>query len=367
MPRYTTIYLSVAGLALLAGFAPGDGEPGIPPAPDVPTKVDLPAKNFTQKLPDSSITFEMVYIPGGEFVMGSPATEAGHQPDEGPQHPVKVRPFWLAKVETTWDQYYEFWDDESLLQVKELIDFPEEVRKQLTPDAITRPTNAYVDELYDHGQVDHPTLCMSHHAAMMYCHWLRLKTKLPFRLPTEAEWEYACRAGSEGPYGFDEKTEKLADYAWYKDNSATEKDADPGSIRAQDGLPTTHIVGTKKANKFGLHDMHGNVAEWCLDHWDPKYYAKFPTDKVTLGPVNKPTDAKWGHVVRGGSWADKADRLRSAARRGSDVSWMKHDPQFPRSIWWLTKMDIVGFRIALPADEYPELVGLKPMVWKKGQ
>lgn len=367
MSHRATLWTAALGILTLAGIAPGEGEPGIPPAPVVPAKVNLPPKNFTQELGDTGVSIEMVYIPGGDYKMGSPESEAGRLPDEGPQHPVKIRPFWMAKVETTWDQYYAFWKDESLYQVKDIIDFPEDVQKKLVPDAITRPTNTYVDELYDHGQDGHPALCMSHHAAMMYCHWLRLKTKLPFRLPTEAEWEYACRAGSEGPYCFDPKTEKLEDYAWFLDNSATEKETDGSSVRAQDGLPTTHKVGTKKANKFGLHDMHGNLWEWCLDHWDPKFYAKSPTDKLSLNPFNKLTEAKWGHVVRGGSWADKADRLRSAARRGSDKSWMKHDPQFPRSIWWLTRMDVVGFRVALPVDEYPELIGVKPMVWKKGE
>jgi formylglycine-generating enzyme required for sulfatase activity len=366
MRRNFLLVSTVFSLAILVGIAPGQPEPSIPPPPVVPNKVDLPPKSFTQKIGDSDVAIEMVYIPGGEFTMGSPETEAGRLPDEGPQHRVQIRPFWMAKFETTWEQFYAFWKDESLLQVKDLADYPEEIQKKLVPDAITRPTNTYVDELYDHGEDGHPALCMSHHAAMMYCHWLRWKTKLPYRLPTEAEWEYACRAGTTGPYSFPEG-EKLDDYAWYVDNSATSKDTDPASVRGQDGLPTTHKVGTKKANAFGLHDMHGNVWEWCLDHWDPQFYKRFSGNQVYLNPVNKPTEAKWGHVVRGGSWADKADRLRSAARRGSDKSWMKHDPQFPRSIWWLTRMDVVGFRVALPVEEYPELVGIKPMVWKKGE
>ena len=162
----------------------------------------------------------------------------------------------------------------------------------------------------------------------------------------------------------DPRPVRLEDHAWLKANSASEEHS-AESQRKDNGDPTTHKVGTKKANKLGLHDMHGNVWEWCLDHYDPDFYSKFPAGAVTLGPVNKPTDKKWSHAVRGGSWADKPDRLRSAARRGSDKSWMKHDPQLPQSIWWLTRMDVVGFRVALPAEEYPELVGIKPMVVKK--
>ena len=130
---------------------------------------------------------------------------------------------------------------------------------------------------------------------------------------------------------------------------------------------TTHEVGTKKPNKFGLYDMHGNVAEWTLDQYDPKWYAKCAADKLALCPVNLPTEKKWSHVARGGSWTDDAPLLRSAARTVSDVDWMSEDPQFPRSIWWLTERDYVGFRVCLPTDEYPALIGLKPKTVKKGQ
>jgi formylglycine-generating enzyme required for sulfatase activity len=335
--------------------------PVIPESPKVPNKLDLPLKNFTQELPKLEVKFDMVYVPGGEFLMGSPANEAGREANEGPLHKVQVKPFWLAKYEVTWNEYYAFWQDERLYKTGEV---PEAEALKLKADAITRPTNAYVPELYDMGKDGHPAVCMSHHSAMMYCHWLRWQTKRGYRLPTEAEWEYACRAGFDGPYGFDSNSDKLGDYAWYKANSASKDHVDAADEKAED-QGRTHKVGTKKANKFGVHDLHGNVAEWVLDHWDDKFYAKFPTDKLTLGPVNVPTDRKWGHVVRGGSWADTAERLRSAARRGSDRTWMRHDPQIPRSIWWLTKMDVIGFRVALPVEEYPDLVGLKPMVEKK--
>jgi len=353
-PRTILVSLSavLGGLVLCAASPRADDvKQVIPPAPKVPAKVELPHKNFTDILPGEEIKFEMVYVPGGEFKMGSPADEAGRQADEGPQHPVKVSPFWLAKFEVSWDEYYTFWKDPGIFKMDEI---PEEDLAKLKPDAITKPSNTYVDELYDHGRDGFPAICMTHHAAMMYCHWLRWKTKKGYRLPTEAEWEFACRAGYKGPYGFD-KSEKLDDQSWMKSNSPDE-DHPKG---------TTHKVGTKKANKLGLHDMHGNVAEWVLDHYDAKFYETFPADKLTLNPANKPTEKKWSHVVRGGSWADPPERLRAAIRRGSDKSWMKHDPQLPQSIWWLTKMDVIGFRVALPVEESPELLGVKPMVLKK--
>jgi formylglycine-generating enzyme required for sulfatase activity len=365
MRRVATL-LAVAGAGTAVALAPGrqdEPTPILPPEPVVPSRIDLPPTNFTQPVAGGEVKFEMVYVPGGEFLMGSPESEPGREANEGPQRRVRVRPFWLAKCEVSWDEYYQFWKDEKLFKTDEV---PEELAAKLKPDAITRPTNTYVDELYDHGREGHPALCMSHHAAMVYCHWLRWKTKRGYRLPTEAEWEYACRAGSTGPYGL-EPGEKLEDHAWFKATSATAEHADPNSRRVEDKQPTTHKIGTKNANRLGLHDMHGNVAEWCLDQYDPKYFEKLPADRAVEGPVVRPTGEKWSNVVRGGSWADAAEQLRSASRRPSHPTWIKDDPQLPTSIWWLTKMDVVGFRVCLPVEEYPDLVGVKPAVVKKNE
>ena len=342
------IVAAALGLVAVAAAASVE-DPTLPLDVKTPAKTDLPPKNYTQPVPGTDAKFDMVYVPGGEFRMGSPDAEEGRKPDEGPQHAVKVNPFWLARCEVTWDEYYAFWKDERLFKVDEV---PPDQQPKLKPDAITRPTNTYVDELYDHGRDGHPAICMTHHAAMMYCHWLRWKTGRGYRLPTEAEWEYACRAGTTGPYALPADG-KLDDFAWFKTNSPDDDHPDG----------TTHKVGTKKPNAFGLHDLHGNVAEWCLDHYAADFYKK--ADPLSLCPVNLPTDSKWSHVARGGSWADKPDRLRSAARRGSDKTWMKHDPQLPQSIWWLTRMDVIGFRVCLPVEEYPALAGVRPMVVKK--
>ncbi len=373
LPILLLLTLAVA-LGLLR--AADDGIPPVPPEPKIAAKIDLPPKPFTEtieeeiKIPDDKdpdkftlqklkTTFEMVYVPAGEFLMGSPDAEKGRKENEGLQHKVKVNAFWLAKVETTWD-LYDLWYRNKDLPRRDEADGEFEAKnadKKLGPDAITRPTNPYVDDTYGHGRAGKPAICMSHHAAMVFCQWLRHKTKRGYRLPTEAEWEYACRAGSKGAYSFDDSKEKLADYAWFKDNAATEDKPDG----------TTHEVAKKKANAFGLYDMHGNVAEWCLDQYDPKSYAEFAKKELTLGGFVKTTDKKWSHVVRGGSWLDGPEKLRSAFRWPSEVEWMRKDPQFPRSVWWLTEMDMIGFRIALPVEEYPELVGLKPAVVKKGR
>lgn len=312
-------------------------------------------ENTKQKIPLTA-KFDMVYVPGGEFLMGSPETEPGRDLNEGPQHKVKVGNFWMAKCEVTWDELDLFWYDAEFLVSNDI------GAKKLGPDAVTRPTNTFVDETYEHGREGHPALCMTHHFAMAYCNWLSKKTGRAYRLPTEAEWEYAARGGKgDTAYSFGNDPKPLEDYAWFKDNSKDEENFP----QKQKGC--THKVGTRKPNSFGIHDLYGNVAEWTLDQFDPKAYEKFAANKLSLKPVTLPTDQKWSHVIRGGSWADKADRCRSAARRFSDKTWMKWDPQEPQSIWWLTRMDVVGFRVVLAEEEQPELVGLKPKVVKKSE
>ncbi|VTS06717.1 formylglycine-generating enzyme family protein [Tuwongella immobilis] len=319
-------------------------------APSQPALADAaPAsapKSYTEKIPDSSVTFDMVGVPGGSYLMGSPDNEPGRNPDEGPQHPVTVAPFWMGKCEVTWDEFDLYWKNEGL------IEFGKDSEPVTDADALTRPTPPYVDETYGHEREKHPALCMTHHTAMMYCSWLSKVTGKKYRLPTEAEWEYACRAGSKGRYSFGDDPAQLGEYAWFKGNS-TDEDHPKG---------TTHPVGSKKANAFGLHDMHGSVMEWCLDHYAADTYGKFDLKKAALRPVIVPTERKWSHVARGGSWADGPEKLRSAARRASEKSWMKHDPQIPQSIWWLTRFDVIGFRVVRAVDEQPELKDLRSKV-----
>jgi len=179
---------------------------------------------------------------------------------------------------------------------------------------------------------------MTQHAAKMYCEWLSAKTGRYYRLPTEAEWEYACRAGSNTAYSFGDDAEQLDEYACYIDNSENDL-GDAGYAK----------VGTKKPNAWGLCDMHGNVAEWVLDALDPGFYAK-SADAVVDNPLCRPTEL-YGRIVRGGSWDDGPEMLRSAARRVSDPDWKQQDPQFPQSIWYHTDARFVGFRIVRPLHE----------------
>src|SRR5213083_48132 len=306
-------------------------------------------KSYMETIPGTDVKFEMIPISEGTFTMGSPASDANRQSDEGPQHEVTIRPFWMGKTEVTWDEYDLFAFSQDIKRKKQQgVDLTEQPATEKAADAITRPTPPYADETFGLGRHGQPVICITHHAAMEYCRWLSAKTGKTYRLPTEAEWEYACRAGSQTAYYFGDDPKKLGDYAWYLDNS----NASP------------HEIAKKKPNAWGLYDMLGNVAEWCLDEYDKNFYKTFKPDVPALLPVLLPTAKKYPHVVRGGAWDDEPGRVRCGARLKSDPDWSQQDPQRPQSIWWHTDATFVGFRVVRPVDEQENLKGLKSKVKK---
>ena len=298
--------------------------------PEAEATTEAEMKPYTEIIPGTDVKFDMVPIRGGTFKMGSPENEKGRKPDEGPQVEVQIEPFWMGKCEVTWDEY-ELWAmglDKQRRKIKKV----EPTEQDRVADAITIPTKPYTDMTFGMGKEGYPAVCMTQLAAKMYCKWLSAKTGRYYRLPTEAEWEYACRAGTTTAYSFGDDAGKLADYAWFADNSDDKYQK----------------VGKKKPNPWGLHDMHGNVAEWVLDRYDPDFY-KTLVGKKAVNPWNPPDPKQeWGRVVRGGSWNDDADRLRSAARTVSHKDWKMQDPQIPQSIWYLTDANFVGFRVIRP-------------------
>ena len=288
-------------------------------------------KPYTNTIPGTTVSYVMMPIPGGRFTMGSPAKERGRKPDESPQHKVAIDPFWMGECEVTWNEY-------------ELFMYPEMAKRAAIAlgqkespliDAVSRPTRPYVEMSFGMGKDGFPAISMTQHAANKYCQWLSAKTGQFYRLPTEAEWEYACRAGTITAYSFGNSPAKLGDYAWYSKNS---------DFKYQK-------VGQKKPNPWGLHDMHGNVVEWTLDQYAPDYYQTF-TGAMAQHPWNKATQP-YPHAARGGSWDDEPEMLRSAARRASDKSWKVQDPQLPKSIWYHTDAQFLGFRVIRPLKVPP--------------
>lgn len=338
-PRALAFGLALAAALAWAGPAAGQ-------APIAKTESEM--KAYTQTIPGVDVKFDLVPIPGGEFVMGSPDSEADRGKDEGPQHKVAIAPFWMGAREVTWDEYDLFCFSLDLKKKqREGADLKNQAETEMKADAVTRPTPPYADMTFGYGHRGQPAICITHHSAMEYCRWLSEKTGLNYRLPTEAEWEYACRAGSKSAYFFGDDPAGLEDYAWYVEN-------------AEKPQP----VGKKKPSPWGLYDIHGNVAEWCLDHYVPDFYKQFAGDKVTLEPFAAPTSKEYPYVARGGSWDDDADKLRSAARRGSDPEWSVQDPQRPQSIWWHTDAHFIGFRVVRPLNEQESLKGIKSLVVK---
>jgi formylglycine-generating enzyme required for sulfatase activity len=305
-------------------------------------------KPYVQTIPGTDVKFEMIPIPGGAFEMGSPSGEAKRSEDEGPVHPVQIAPFWMGKHEVTWDEFDQFAFSLDLKKKqRENVNLDQQPETEKKADAVTRPTPPYADMTFGFGRDQQPAICMTHHAAMEYCRWLSAKMGQVYRLPTEAEWEYACRAGTKTAYSWGDDPARLDEFAWDVNNA--EKPMK---------------VGRKKPNPWGLYDMHGNVSEWCLDHYVADSYKRFPPDKPALGPIVPPDAKEYPYIVRGGSWDDDVELLRSAKRRGSDREWSTQDPQRPQSIWWHTDATFVGLRIVRPLHEQEDLKGLKSQVVK---
>ena len=276
-------------------------------------------QDYTLDFPGTSLKLEMIAIPAGTFVMGG---NTQSPEEEKPPHKVQLDEFWMAKYETTWDLYNLYLErsiEDQEFQKSDII--------KVDIDAVSGATIPYVDMSLGMGKgKDLPVGNVTYLAASQFCKWLSAKTGDFYRLPTEAEWEYAARAGSNSSYFFGEDPMALANFALYAANS----DA------------SYHKVGEKQPNSWGLYDVYGNVAEWTLDAYDPKYYKS--TYKISKNPFNVPTSV-YPNSVRGGSYKDDAFKLRSSARFFSSKEWKRRDPQFPKSKWWNTDAPFVGFRI----------------------
>ena len=321
-----------AGKAL-PGFA--EQKPAEGPAVEYNGRWMVP---YETTIPGSTVSFRMIPIPGGSFLMGSPESEAGRSADESPQRKAAVEPFWMGECEVTWAEYSLFM--QLYYHLKELQSRGlRKVTDDNRIDAITAPTPLYEpDFTFEYGDdPQQPAVSMTQYSARQYTKWMSAITGQQIRLPTEVEWEHACRGGTQTAWSFGDDASLLDEYAWFADN--TEESG-------------TRQVRQKKPNPFGLYDMHGNAAEWVIDA-----YADYkPADLLHASADWVRSTTPDPRTVRGGSWEFPAEQTRSASRMGSDdEAWKEYDPNLPKSPWWFTTDPArgVGFRLlraAKPID-----------------
>ena len=331
------------------GIVAGDERPAVDgPVVRIPGGWMVPYDETIPGLGGDPVTFRMIPVPGGTFRMGSNADEAGRSEDEGPAFDVTVEPRWMGRCEVTWAEYKIFMAAAELFTQMQSAGV-----RPVTPDneadAVTAPSVLYdPSTTFTNGEDDDlPAVTMTQFAARQYTKWLTGLTGRFHRLPSEAEWEHACRAGTTGAWSSGDDAATLDEAAWFADN-------------ADD---TTHAVGGKEPNGFGLHDMHGNVAEWVVDEFVAGGYARpaaLPQPVAAAAAIQWP-ERLYPRVLRGGAYYDEAAQCRSAARRGSrdaggtadDPDWKDVDPNLPKSPWWYTEDPAlgVGMRLVRPLAE----------------
>jgi formylglycine-generating enzyme required for sulfatase activity len=297
---------------------------------------------FTETIPGTSVSFNMVAIPGGSFMMGSPEDEPLRDNDEGPVREVKLSPFWIGEIEVSWKEYLEFFKATSSQGRME-----GRIATATKTDAISGPTPPWGAPDQGWGKGSNPAITMSWHAANVYCRWLSQKTGKRYRLPTEAEWEYACRGGTTTPYFFEGDPKKFTSEGFLKKIFKP----DTAVIASRVVYKVNSMSKTKDPsgltpNPFGLKNMLGNVYEFCLDYYSENGYA---ADSSMIDPRGPSKGQE--HVIRGGSFKSDARDVRSAARDFTKTrSWLVTDPQMPKSIWWYSDCIDVGFRVVCEPD-----------------
>lgn len=302
--------------------------------------------SFTEQIPGSTVSFNMKAIPGGSFLLGSPDTETMRDVDEGPQVEVIISPFFMAEIEVSWDEYLAFYAQTS---GEGRSTDTEGARTRDKVDAISGATPPYGQPDQGWGMGSRPAISISFHAAETYCRWLSVVTGKTYRLPTEAEWEYACRAGSETPYFFEGDSKDFERTGFMSKLRKDDTTIINTYVSYQANSPTkTREPWELAANDFGLRNMPGNVAEYCSDWYSPEIYQSYNNSiKDPSGPASGEE-----HVIRGGSFRDKAGALRSANRDYTRTdNWLRTDPQIPKSQWWYSDCFYVGFRVVCVFDE----------------
>ena len=306
--------------------------------------------NFTEQIPGTAVSFNMIAIPGGRFMMGSPANEPFRQPNEGPQHEVEVSPFFMSEIQVTWDMFNAFFGQTRSegRTDPELARFNNSVAT--TVDGLSGPTAPWGNPDQGWGDGERPAITITRYAAQVFTQWLSMKTGRNYRLPTEAEWEFAARGGTDTPYFFPGSPRDFAP-RWFRRNPSMEAIA-PYVIFNYNSSRRTHLPDAVRPNPFGLRHMLGNVFEYVLDVYDPNAFegrtGVTVNPLVTTGPVV--TDRQ-EYVIRGGFFDSDAAGVRVAARTHTRYDdWLRTDPQMPKSIWWFSDFRGIGFRVVMEPD-----------------
>ena len=305
-------------------------------------------ENFIETIPGTAASISMVAIPGGEFNMGSPANEPFRKEDEGPQKKVRVSDFFMGEIEVTWDQFWAFYSETmSEGRTPPAVIYANNSREDI--DAVSGPTPPFGLPDQGWGMGSRPAITMTHYSAQTFCQWLSLKTGRKYRLPTEAEWEYAARGGTDTPYFFEGNPKKLSNEGFLKNIFKPDTTGIYSyTVYANNSSNKTKMPEDVKANPFGLKNMLGNVMEYCED-----WYAEDAYKSITEGELDpKGPETGKEHVVRGGHYNSDAADLRSAARSHTDHDkWLRTDPQNPKSIWWYSDIKGIGFRVVCEVPE----------------
>ena len=259
------------------------------------------------KMKNTLSTMQLVKVPGGTVEM---AAVVDGKLDPSKKQTVQIKPFWIGKTELPWE-FYDGWRLEQDLSPAEQSRRADEESGE--PAAThSRPSKPYSNPDYGFGHEGYATISIHPHSAAVFCRWMSKLTGKKYRLPTEAEWEYACRAGAAVPV----TKADMEKVAWFESNSVNN---DTSEFVAQP-------IGRKAANAFGLHDMLGNVGEW------------------TLGIDGK-------YALKGGWFEQSYDKLTPASRAVLDPNIMQaRDPQDPKSVWWLSDGSYAGFRVVREED-----------------
>ncbi|MBE6268102.1 MAG: hypothetical protein E7092_03750 [Bacteroidales bacterium] len=305
-------------------------------------------ENFVETVPGTSAAISMIAIPGGSFTIGSPESEPFHKSDEAPQRNIEVSSFFMGEMEVTWDQYWAFYG-ETMSEGRTPPAVVYENNSRPDVDAVSGPTAPFGSPDQGWGMGERPAITMTHYAAETFCQWLSLKTGKKYRLPTEAEWEYAVRGGTTTPYFFEGSPKDYTNSGfWNEMFGADTTKINSYVIYANNSKNRSQEPAKVLANPFGLKNMLGNVMEYCSDRYAENAYSLLSDgDKDPKGP-----DSGEEFVVRGGTYASDAADLRSAARgRTHHDDWLKTDPQNPKSIWWYSDIRGIGFRVVCEVPE----------------